>query len=123
MYNMTNQSNSSSCGECSNTGCTIIYYSLPVIIVVGTVCNVLTFLVMSCKKRMSQQSIYFYMGVLAVADELCLLIGCLNTWLKQFICWWIYEASVVSDRCQVLIYSCDLCCCVVIRSLARFLAP
>jgi hypothetical protein len=55
-------------------------YSFPFIIIIGTICNILIFLVMRSKK-MRQQSTYFYMGVLAIADEMVLLNGCLNVWI------------------------------------------
>ena len=55
-------------------------YSFPFIVIIGTICNILIFLVMRSKK-MRQQSTYFYMGVLAIADEMVLLNGCLNVWI------------------------------------------
>ena len=58
-------------------------YVFPVIVIIGTVCNFLTFLVMR-RKKMQHQSTYFYMAVLAVADELVLLVGCLNTSLYAY---------------------------------------
>jgi len=58
-------------------------YTFPFIVVIGTVCNILTFLVMR-RKKMRHQSTYFYMAVLAIADELVLLNGCLNVWIYIF---------------------------------------
>ncbi len=55
-------------------------YTFPFIVIIGTICNILIFLVMTSKK-MRHQSTYFYMGVLAIADEMVLLNGCLNVWI------------------------------------------
>jgi hypothetical protein len=56
------------------------FYLFPFIFTIGTVCNILTFIVMR-RKRMRHQSTYFYMAVLAIADELVLICGCLNFWV------------------------------------------
>lgn len=58
-------------------------YSFPFIIIIGTISNSLTFLVMR-RKKMRHQSTYFYMGVLAIADEMVLLVGCLNFWVYAY---------------------------------------
>ena len=52
----------------------------PIVIVMGTICNLLIFMVMR-RKKMRHQSTYFYMAVLAVDDQLVLIMGCLNYWL------------------------------------------
>ena len=54
--------------------------ALPFFIVIGTICNVLTFMVMR-RKKMRHQSTYFYMAILAVLDQLVLIFGCLNYWM------------------------------------------
>nr|QVK45795.1 G protein-coupled receptor [Proales similis] len=59
------------------------YYTFPVIVLLGTVCNSLAFIVLRGKK-MRSQSTYFYMAVLAVADEMVLINGCLNFWLYLY---------------------------------------
>jgi hypothetical protein len=59
-------------------------YTFPWIFLIGTVCNTLTFLVMR-RKNMRRQSTYFYMAMLAIADEIVLLVGCLNTWFWAFL--------------------------------------
>ena len=33
------------------------------------------------RKKMRHQSTYFYMAVLAIADEMVLINGCLNFWI------------------------------------------
>jgi hypothetical protein len=58
----------------------IEFYVFPVIIFIGTICNILTFIVMR-RKKMRHQSTYFYMAVLAIADEMVLIVGCLNYWI------------------------------------------
>jgi hypothetical protein len=59
------------------------FYVFPVIILIGTVCNILTFIVMR-RKKMRHQSTYFYMAVLAIADEMVLIVGCLNFWMYLY---------------------------------------
>ncbi|CAF3217480.1 unnamed protein product [Rotaria socialis] len=53
---------------------------LPAIIVFGTLCNIMTFIVMR-RRRMRISSTCFYMAVLAVTDTFVLWTGCLNQWL------------------------------------------
>ena len=62
---------------------TIVIYTFPILIIVGTICNILTFLVMR-RKKLRNQSTGYYMAVLAVADELALLVGCLSGWLMSY---------------------------------------
>lgn len=97
---------------------------LPFIFLVGTVCNFLTFLVMR-RKKMRHQSTYFYMAVLAIADEMVLMIGCLNYWFYVFM---NINIMIVS------VYFCKLACLflygmfhfcvwiVVIMTIERFIA-
>ena len=56
------------------------YYMLPLIFLMGTFCNIMTFCVMR-RKKMRHQSTYFYMAVLALTDEMVLIFGCLNFWI------------------------------------------
>lgn len=53
--------------------------TLPILIIFGSICNILTFIVMR-RKRMRVSSTCFYMAVLAVTDTLVLWTGCLNQW-------------------------------------------
>ena len=53
---------------------------LPILIVFGSICNIVTFIVMR-RKRMRISSTCFYMATLAVTDTLVLWTGCLNQWL------------------------------------------
>jgi len=61
----------------------LFIYVLPLMIVVGSVANFLVFLVMR-RPKMRHQTTGFYMAILAIADELALLCGCLNKWLWEF---------------------------------------
>lgn len=53
--------------------------ALPVLIVFGSICNIMTFIVMR-RRRMRVSSTCFYMAALAVTDTLVLWTGCLNQW-------------------------------------------
>jgi hypothetical protein len=53
--------------------------ALPLLILVGSICNVTTFIVMR-RRRMRVSSTCFYMAALAVTDTLVLWTGCLNQW-------------------------------------------
>ena len=52
----------------------------PILILVGSICNVTTFIVMR-RRRMRVSSTCIYMAALAVTDTLVLWTGCLNQWL------------------------------------------
>ena len=54
--------------------------ALPLLILVGSICNFTTFIVMR-RRRMRVSSTCFYMAALAVTDTLVLWTGCLNQWL------------------------------------------
>ena len=53
--------------------------TLPILIICGSIFNIMTFIVMR-RKRMRVSSTCFYMAVLAVTDTLVLWTGCLNQW-------------------------------------------
>ena len=53
--------------------------ALPTLIIFGSVCNIMTFIVMR-RRRMRISSTCFYMAALAVTDTLVLWTGCLNQW-------------------------------------------
>ena len=69
---------------------------LPCLLLIGTTCNMLTFIVMR-RGRMRHSSSCFYMAALAIADTFVLWIGCLNRWLELL------------DK-QRPILACNLCC-------------
>lgn len=53
--------------------------ALPILIIFGSLCNIMTFIVMR-RRRMRISSTCFYMAALAVTDTLVLWTGCLNQW-------------------------------------------
>lgn len=53
--------------------------ALPILIVFGSLCNFMTFIVMR-RRRMRVSSTCFYMATLAVTDTMVLWTGCLNQW-------------------------------------------
>ncbi|CAF3401014.1 unnamed protein product [Rotaria sp. Silwood1] len=53
--------------------------TLPILIIFGSICNIMTFIVMR-RRRMRVSSTCFYMAALAVTDTLVLWTGCLNQW-------------------------------------------
>lgn len=53
--------------------------TLPMLIIFGTIFNIMTFIVMR-RRRMRISSTCFYMAALAVTDTLVLWTGCLNQW-------------------------------------------
>ena len=71
-------------------------FILPCLLLIGTTCNTLTFLVMR-RGRMRHSSSCFYMAALAIADTFVLWIGCLNRWLELL------------DK-QRPILACNICC-------------
>jgi hypothetical protein len=71
-------------------------FILPCLLLIGTTCNTLTFLVMR-RGRMRHSSSCFYMAALAIADTFVLWIGCLNRWLELL------------DK-QRPILACNMCC-------------
>ncbi|UJR21666.1 hypothetical protein I4U23_024743 [Adineta vaga] len=52
---------------------------LPILIIFGSICNIITFIVMR-RRRMRVSSTCFYMATLAVTDTFVLWTGCLNQW-------------------------------------------
>jgi hypothetical protein len=71
-------------------------FILPCLLLIGTTCNTLTFIVMR-RGRMRYSSSCFYMAALAIADTFVLWIGCLNRWLELL------------DK-QRPILACNICC-------------
>ena len=62
-------------------GVSIIRHVLPVVIGLGTVGNVLSFLVLM-RKRMRNTSVYFYLAMLACADTVVLYSSGFKTWIR-----------------------------------------
>lgn len=95
---LTNNSNHNENSLGANYSQMIEIIALPIMIIVGTICNILTFMVM-CRHRFRHQSTGIYMAVLAIADELVLLFGCLIRWIYQF-----YQLNPLSTQisCRLL---------------------
>ena len=62
-------------------GIFIIKYMLPVVIALGTVGNLLSFLVL-VKRRMRHTSVYLYLGMLTCADTVVLYLSGFKTWIR-----------------------------------------
>ncbi|CAF2768397.1 unnamed protein product [Rotaria sp. Silwood2] len=71
-------------------------FILPCLLLIGTTCNTLTFVVMR-RGRMRHSSSCFYMAALAIADTFVLWIGCFNRWLELL-------------EKQRPILACNMCC-------------
>ena len=101
-----------------------VIYTFPILIIVGTLCNILTFLVMR-RKKLRNQSTGFYMAVLAIADELALLVGCLTQWLFSYKNFNILSVSAYACKIfSVVLYTTfDFSVwMVVIMTIERFIA-
>lgn len=73
-------------------------YGYPLVTFLGTVGNVLSFLVMK-RKSMRNNSTCFFMSVLAVADTVVLYFGCLRRWVTYQYNWDIINYS--SAGCKI----------------------
>lgn len=101
-----------------------VIYIFPVILIIGSICNVITFLVMR-RKKLRNQSTGFYMAILAIADELALLVGCLNYWLYEYKRIFILHTSTIACKAfSVILYTTmDFSVwMVVIMTIERFIA-
>lgn len=64
-------------------GVGILLWMLPIIITIGTIGNILSFVVM-LQREMRQTSTFFYLAALAVADTVVLVMSALKTWIRLF---------------------------------------
>ena len=62
-------------------GVAIITHILPVVIALGTIGNMLAFIVLM-RKRMRFTSVYFYLAMLACADTVVLYSSGFKTWIR-----------------------------------------
>ncbi len=70
-------------GEAATAAAVTLMLILPaIIILVGTVGNVLTFLILITDRTMRSVSTYFYLAVLALADTFVLYMGLLTRWVS-----------------------------------------
>jgi len=79
----------------------LLKYGLPVIILLGTVGNILSFVVL-IRRSMRSTPMYFYLTLLAVADTMVLFTSAFKTWIRVLTG---YEALHVSDvGCKVITF-------------------
>lgn len=77
----------------------LLTYALPVIIIMGTIGNMLSFLVL-VRCQMRNTSVYFYLMTLAVADTCVLYLSAFKTWIRLIVG---YELLHESDGvCKVV---------------------
>ena len=76
-------------------------YVFPVIIIIGSVGNGLSFLVL-VRKRLRGNSLYFYLMVLTLADTLVLYVSCLKTWVRALTGFELLHVSAVS--CKIIMF-------------------
>ena len=99
-------------------------YGYPVLILLGTVGNVLSLVVMT-RRTMIGSSTCFYMAVLSVADTILLYFGCLRTWFSYLTG---YDAIILSPAaCKIFsfltYFSYDFAAWVLVAmTIERFIA-
>ena len=79
----------------------VVKYVFPVIIIIGSVGNGLSFLVL-VRKRLRGNSLYFYLMVLTLADTLVLYVSCLKTWVRALTGFELLHVSAVS--CKIIMF-------------------
>lgn len=62
-------------------GLGILTWCLPIIITIGTIGNIFSFIVMF-QREMRQTSTFFYLAVLAIADTIVLFMSAFKTWIR-----------------------------------------
>ena len=83
-------------------GVGILLWMLPIIITIGTIGNILSFVVM-IQREMRQTSTFFYLAALAVADTVVLFMSALKTWIRLFSGFEMLHISNLS--CKVVTFS------------------
>ena len=80
---------------------TLLIWILPIIIVVGALGNIFSFILM-LQREMRHTSTYFYLAVLAIADTLVLFVSAFKTWIRT---WSNFELLHISDAsCKTLMF-------------------
>lgn len=79
----------------------ILIYVLPVIIIVGTIGNILSFIIWM-KRRLRRTSTFFYLAMLAVSDTVFLIISGLKTWVRIWSYVELLHVSIIS--CKVITF-------------------
>lgn len=62
-------------------GLGLLTWCLPIIITIGTIGNIFSFIVM-LQREMRQTSTFFYLAVLAIADTIVLFMSAFKTWIR-----------------------------------------
>lgn len=79
----------------------IVTYLFPLVVLLGTIGNVMSFIVLM-RRRMRTTSVYFFLMVLAVADTLVLYISAFKTWIREITEW---ELMVYNNfACQTVVF-------------------
>ncbi len=77
----------------------IVTYVFPIVIAIGTVGNILSFIVLT-RRRLRDTSVYVYLAVLACADNGVLYLSAFKTWVRAVFQW---ELLHVSDAgCKII---------------------
>ena len=63
----------------------LLLYIPPVLIMLGTLGNFLTILILS-RRSMRRNATYIYLIVLAIADIIVLYMGLLRMWIAELVC-------------------------------------
>ena len=80
---------------------TLLIWSLPVVIIFGTLGNIFSFILM-LQREMRHTSTYFYLAILAVADTVVLFVSAFKTWIRT---WSNFELLHISDAsCKTLMF-------------------
>jgi hypothetical protein len=79
----------------------ILSYVLPAVIIIGSVGNILSFVVLM-RQRMRNTSVYVYLAVLACADTSVLYLSAFKTWLRMLTGFELLHISNFS--CKIIIF-------------------
>ena len=79
---------------------------LPVIVLLGTVGNVLAFCVL-IRRRMRAKSVYFYLAVLACADTSVLYVSAFKAWIRFLTGFELMHISSVSCKLSIFLILCS----------------
>ncbi len=81
----------------------IVHYVFPAVILVGTVGNVLSFMVL-VRRRVRDTSVYTYLAALACADNVVLYLSAFKTWIRAVFKWELLHVSDVGCRIIMWIF-------------------
>jgi len=110
--------------ESNNTfAMTLLRTVIPVIVLMGTVGNTLSFCVL-VRRRMRSTPMYFYLTLLAVADTFVLYVSAFKVWIRVLTQFEVLHVSNVGCKLFMFILLCSLymsAWLVVLVTLERFL--